>query len=86
MTRAPQAEMCWSDDGGHAYNDYRTQSLGKTGEYIHRARWQRLGKSRNRVYEIVCSDPIPVRWIDAYVNGPDNAAAERISQLASKQA
>lgn len=63
----PQIMLRWSDDGGHTWNTERTVSAGKIGQYKRRAIFRRLGRSRDRVYEIAVSDPIPWRIIDGYV-------------------
>jgi len=63
----------WSDDGGHTWSNYYEQGLGLTGNYLKRAIWRRLGRSRNRIYEISCDDPVALRIVDAYVNDPGQA-------------
>lgn len=79
-TVAPQVGLRWSDDGGHTWSNYRFASLGKTGEYLKRTIWRRLGRSRNRVYEISCSDPYPLRIIDAYLDAdPEFKPQQRLS-------
>ena len=65
--RAPQMDMRWSDDGGHTWSNYQTRDCGSVGEYSTRVRWLRLGRARDRVYEIRVSDPIGWRVIDAYL-------------------
>lgn len=84
--RAPQIDLRWSDDGAHTWSSYRTQSIGLTGEFQKRVRFQRLGKSRNRIYEMAFNDPVALRVVDAYVKTSEDQAVERFSQLASKQA
>lgn len=85
--RAPQVFLRWSDDGGHVWSNYYPANLGETGEYKTRAIWRRLGRSRNRVYEISCSDPYPFRIIDGYINGdPGDKAQERLSDQMRKMA
>lgn len=46
-----------SDDGGHSFGPEVPASLGKTGDYVHRAIWRRLGKTRMRVYKVRCISP-----------------------------
>lgn len=62
----PQAMLSWSDDGGRTWSDERTASMGKQGEYRHRAIWRRLGQSRNRVYKLRITDPVRVSILGAY--------------------
>lgn len=54
----PQAMLRWSDDGGYSWSNQRTASIGKIGERKARVRWNRLGKSRDRVFEVSISDPV----------------------------
>ncbi|MGE4442711.1 MAG: packaged DNA stabilization protein [Desulfomicrobium sp.] len=62
----PQAMLSWSDDGGRTWSDERTASMGRQGEYRHRAIWRRLGQSRNRVYKLRITDPVRVAILGAY--------------------
>jgi hypothetical protein len=71
--REPLVLLRWSDDGGHTWSNYYEQGLGLTGNYLKRAIWRRLGRSRNRIYEISCDDPVALRIVDAYVNDPGQA-------------
>ena len=64
----PQIMLKWSDDGGHTWGSEQWRSLGPQGQYKRRALWRRLGRSRDRVYQVVVSDPIPVRFVDAYLD------------------
>ena len=57
----------WSDDGGETWGPERWVSAGKIGNYGTRAIWRRLGRSYDRVYELVVTDPIPWRVIGAYL-------------------
>lgn len=61
----PQVIMRWSDDGGHTWSNEKWASMGKIGEYKKRARWQRLGMSRDRVYEVTTSEPVKTVFIGA---------------------
>lgn len=64
----PQLMLRWSDDGGHTWSHEHWVSAGQIGAYLHRAVWRRLGRSRDRVFEVVISDPVKVAWIDAWVD------------------
>lgn len=46
----------YSNDGGHTWSNQKEASIGLTGEYGARARFQRLGAGRNRVWEISMTD------------------------------
>lgn len=63
----PTAMMRYSNDGGRTWSNERTVSVGAQGQYSARAKWNRLGSGRNRVFEVSVSDPIPWRVTDAYL-------------------
>lgn len=64
----PTVMMRTSDDGGQTWGNYRSRSAGKIGAYWQRVIWERNGMARNRVFEIVVSDPIPWRITNAFVD------------------
>lgn len=64
----PQAMLDWSDDGGHTWSNQHWTSIGKIGEYTRRAIWRRLGKSRNRIFRVTCSDPVKTVILGAFAN------------------
>jgi hypothetical protein len=59
--------MRFSNDGGRTWSDESLGAIGKIGEYKTRTKWRRLGKSRDRVFEISVSDPVDVNLIDAQI-------------------
>jgi hypothetical protein len=64
----PQVMLRWSDDGGHTWSNEHWQSIGKIGDYGHRAIWRRLGMSlklRDRVYEVSGTDPVKISIVGA---------------------
>ncbi len=61
----PEIMMQYSDDGGHTWSSERWTSLGNIGKYRTRAIWRRLGRSRERVYRVLVSDPVKVVMIGA---------------------
>lgn len=65
--RDPQAMLSWSDDGGHTWSNEAWASIGKVGETRTRVRWRRLGRSRDRVFKLVITDPVKVVLIGATV-------------------
>lgn len=65
--RDPVLNLRWSDDSGHAWSNERSVGVGKAGEYRKRAMFRRLGKSRDRIYEVNVSDPIPWRLVDSFL-------------------
>jgi hypothetical protein len=42
--------------------------MGKIGAYRTRAIWRRLGQSRDRVYELVVTDPVKRVIVDAWAD------------------
>lgn len=65
---APLASLSWSNDGGHTWGNKHTVSMGLVGQYKHRFRWRRLGVSRDRVYRVETSEPVPLRWLGAEID------------------
>lgn len=57
----PTVMLRFSDDGGHTWSNEITSSAGVVGNYTARARFTRLGRSRDRVYRITMSDAVP--WV-----------------------
>jgi hypothetical protein len=70
----PQVSLRYSDDGGHSWSNERQVSMGKIGERMARAIWRRLGSSRDRVYEVSTSEPVPVTFIGAELGVEEGAA------------
>lgn len=67
-TLDPMAALSWSDDGGHTWSSDHLASIGKLGEYKKRAVWRRMGRSRDRVFRLVVSDPVKRILLGAYAN------------------
>jgi hypothetical protein len=61
----PQAMLQWSDDGGHNWSNEYWVPIGKAGEYKTRARWRRLGRSRDRVFRVQIVSAVKVAIIGA---------------------
>ncbi len=66
---AAQAVLQFSDDGGHTWGNEKMAPLGAQGAYKTRARWTRLGQSRDRVPRIVISDACKRILFDVYIEG-----------------
>jgi len=64
----PQAMLRWSDDRAHTWTSEWWLDTSPMGTYGRRADWWRLGRSRDRVYELTVSDPIPWRLSAAYLD------------------
>ena len=54
----PQIMLRWSDDGGNTWSNEKWRNLGKKGEYKNRVRWTKLGKTRERIFELSITDPV----------------------------
>jgi len=54
----PQAMLRWSSDGGSTWSNEHWAEIGKVGKYKNRIIWRRLGWARDRIYEVVVTDPI----------------------------
>lgn len=50
--------ICYSNNGGRTWSNWRERSLGEIGEYEKRVKLNRLGKFRNRIFKIRVSSPI----------------------------
>lgn len=66
--QTPYAMLRWSDDGGHTWGNVHPVEIGKIGEYTKRARWKKLGRSRNRIYEVTITDPVKRVIVGAYLD------------------
>jgi hypothetical protein len=66
----PTLMLRYSDDGGFTYHNEITASAGLIGQYGRRAIWRRLGTGRNRVWEVVMTDPVKRVWTGCFLNGP----------------
>jgi hypothetical protein len=64
-TTLPQAMLRWSDDGGSTWSNEHWVTIGQTGKYLNRAIWRRLGIARDRVFEVVVTDPVKAVIISA---------------------
>jgi hypothetical protein len=63
----PQVTLRASNDGGKTWGNERSVSAGAQGDYRTRVRFRRLGISRDRVFEMSVTDPIPWRIVDAFM-------------------
>lgn len=63
----PLATLKVSDDGGKTFRAFPTRSLGAIGKYKTRAQWWNLGSSRERVYKVEVTDPVPLYVADTQI-------------------
>ena len=84
---SPVISLRWSDDGGHTWSTPMLASAGAQGAFRTRCMFRRLGRTRDRVYELTCTDPIPWRIIDAYLQAtPGFTPSSRIVDELRKRA
>jgi len=61
----PQAMLRWSNDGGSTWSNEHWAAIGKVGKYQNRIIWRRLGWSRDRIFEVVVTDPVKAVIVSA---------------------
>jgi len=61
----PQAMLRWSNDGGSTWSKEYWVSIGAMGKYKNRAIWRRLGMARDKVFEVVVTDPVKAVIVSA---------------------
>jgi hypothetical protein len=54
----PTVMLQVSRDGGMTWGSELWKTLGKEGKYKTRAKWNRLGTSRNTVFKLKITDPV----------------------------
>lgn len=64
----PQVMLRWSDDFGKTWSNEHWVSAGRLGEFKRRAIWRRLGRARQRTYQVSMSDPVKWCLIEAYLD------------------
>jgi hypothetical protein len=74
ITENPQAMLRWSNDGGSTWSNEHWTGVGQLGRYKNRAIWRRLGMARDRIFEVVVTDPVNFVIISANlkVQGAEN--------------
>jgi len=65
----PQAMVRWSNDGGFTWSNENWRTIGAAGATKNRMKINRLGRARDRVYEVNFSDPTPRDIIGATLFG-----------------
>jgi hypothetical protein len=63
----PKIMLQWSTDGGYSWSNELWAPMGKVGERRVRAVWRRLGRSRDRVFKVIITDPVAVAFVGATV-------------------
>ncbi len=76
---APVMYFRSSGDGGQTFGNYRMAGTGPIGAFGTRVFWDRNGTVRNFVPEIVMSDPLPYRIVNAFVDVTPQYTAQQLS-------
>lgn len=64
----PRVTLETSKDGGSTWSNPMFAQLGRIGQWQTRARWARLGSSRDRIFRVTVSDPVKVHMLSAMVD------------------
>jgi hypothetical protein len=70
----PRITLEISNDGGETWSNPIYAAMGKIGRYNSRARWQRLGSSRDRVFRLTISEPVRATMLSAYLDVEQGSA------------
>ncbi|MCF6327590.1 MAG: packaged DNA stabilization protein gp10 [Devosiaceae bacterium] len=65
---APQIMLRYSDDGGKTWSSELWETIGEIGEYSREVKWEQLGDSKERIFEIKVTDPVEVEILGAYAD------------------
>lgn len=83
----PYVYLRFSDDAGHTWSNAQSRTMGAPGQFRTRVIWWRLGASRVRTLEVSCSEPVPFRIVDGYINAaPGFQPSERMTKQLQKVA
>lgn len=83
--RGPQMLLSWIDNGKIHSNEHALD-CGQSGQYLQRAIYRRLGRSRMRNYKIQMTDPVPFRLIEGYLEATGFQPTERLVKQLGKAA
>lgn len=65
---SPRAVLEISNDGGQTWSNPIYAQMGQIGRWNTRARWARLGSSRDRIFRVTISDPVKVQMLSAMLD------------------
>jgi hypothetical protein len=63
----PTMMLQYSNDGGNTWGYELWRSAGKQGDFRIQVAWSRLGTSKNRIFRLVVTDPVPWRLVGAWL-------------------
>jgi hypothetical protein len=61
-------QLRYSNDGGATWSDWKEGSLGAKGKRHTRVNWRRLGRSKDRVWQVRCTDDVTCSLVNAKVS------------------
>jgi hypothetical protein len=65
----PQAMLRYSDDGGKTWSSELWETIGEIGDYGRKGcKWEQLGDSEERIFELKVTDPVEVEILGAYAD------------------
>jgi len=63
----PLAWLSFSKDGGKTWSNTKEARIGRTGQYLTRVKWNRLGCARQFIFKVQISDPVKIDIGGAFV-------------------
>lgn len=69
----PECILRWSNNGGFTFGNDHILKIGKAGQYTRRAMKRKLGWARDRVFEVVVTDPVYRVVVSANLNASAGA-------------
>ena len=57
-----------ADGGGHTWAGEHQRTIGNVGQYGKRAKWNQLGRSRDRIYRTKITDPVKRTILSAHLD------------------
>jgi len=85
-TRDPQVMLRWSKDNANTWSNQQFMSAGAAGNYTQQVRMSRMGRARQMTFEASCADPIPWRFVNAYLKATAYQPEERLIRKLAKSA
>jgi hypothetical protein len=76
----------WSKDNGKTWSNWQQMSVGAAGNYTQQVRMSRMGRGRQMIFEVQATDPIPYRFVNAYLKATAYQPEERLVRKLAKSA
>lgn len=84
IARDPQINLRWSNNNGLTWSNEYVLDARAVGKYGKIVRKKKLGRGRNRLWELSGTDPVPWFLADAYVYADAAQSTERIADQMRK--